>query len=89
MMDLRKMMFRDVYTNPVAKSEESKVQLMFDAMFQYYLADPDRLPEKYRMAIDEGEQVEVVICDYISGMTDQYCIRTFEGIYVPKSWEVM
>ncbi len=88
MQDLRQMMFRDVYTNPIAKSEETKVRLLFGVLFDYYRKDPTRLPEKYRNAIEEGEQVEVVICDYISGMTDQYCIRTFEKIYIPRAWDV-
>jgi dGTPase len=88
MQDLRQMMFRDVYTNPIAKSEETKVRLLFGVLFDYYRKDPARLPEKYRNAIEEGEQVEVVICDYISGMTDQYCIRTFEKIYIPRAWDV-
>ena len=34
-----------------------------------------------------GEEKERVVCDYISGMTDQYCIHKFEEIYVPKSWD--
>ena len=29
---------------------------------------------------------EIVVCDYISGMTDQYAIYKFEEFYVPKAW---
>lgn len=89
MMDLRQMMFRDVYTNPIAKSEERKVQLLFEVLFDYYRKDAGRLPEKYQKAVSDGEKIETVICDYISGMTDQYCIRTFEKIYIPRAWDVL
>jgi dGTPase len=86
MQMLRKLMFQDVYTNPVAKSEEEKVVLLFGVMYRHYQLHPEALPEKYDLAVREGEDLDRVICDYISGMTDQYCIRTFEGIYVPASW---
>ncbi|MBR2189368.1 MAG: deoxyguanosinetriphosphate triphosphohydrolase [Eubacterium sp.] len=86
---LREVMFEDVYTNPVAKQEEEKVVLLFGELYHYYESRPEALPEKYRQLIDSGEQEAVVICDYISGMTDQYCIRTFEGIFVPNAWDVL
>ncbi len=89
MAQLRKLMFQDVYTNPVAKKEEAKVVLLFDVLYHYYERRPEALPEKFRGMIDSGEEIAAVICDYISGMTDQYCIRTFEDIYVPHAWDVL
>lgn len=88
MRDLRKLMFQTVYTNPIAKSEEKKVQLLFEVLFDYYRKNPEQLPDKYRESVSQGECLDVVICDYISGMTDQYCIRTFEKIYIPRAWDV-
>jgi dGTPase len=37
---------------------------------------------------DEGESQERIICDYISGMTDQYCITKFNEYFMPKAWVV-
>ena len=37
MMDLRQYMFTSVYTNPLAKSEESKAYEMITLLFEYYL----------------------------------------------------
>lgn len=85
---LRSLMFEDVYTNYAAKKEEAKVVLLFGVLYDYYRNNPEQLPEKYRRMADEGETIDTVICDYISGMTDQYCIRTFENIYVPHRWDV-
>ena len=28
------------------------------------------------------------VCDYISGMTDQYSMEKFREIYIPRAWEV-
>lgn len=82
---LRKVMFQDVYTNPAAKSEETKVDALFRALFDYYMNSPQALPKAYRA--QEEDKIEQNICDFISGMTDQYCIRSFEKIFVPKSWD--
>ena len=47
------------------------------------------LPDEYREALEDGESADRVICDYISGMTDQYCVNRFEDIFIPKSWDVL
>ena len=33
-----------------------------------------------------GDAKEQVVCDYIAGMTDEYAIRKFSEIYIPKAW---
>ena len=45
------------------------------------------LPEEYRMIADE-EGKERAVCDYISGMSDRFAVRSFEELFVPKSWSV-
>jgi len=88
MMTFRKLMFADVYTNPVAKSEEVKVDRMLTEMYRYYNEHLELLKGEYRKMLDQGEPPERVVCDYISGMTDQYAIHKFREIYIPKSWDV-
>ena len=86
MMDLRKFMFEYVYTNPSAKKEESKVKNIIEGLYDYYLVRYHELPEDYIRRAEEGDGCERAVCDYIAGMTDQYAIKKFEEIYVPKSW---
>ena len=38
------------------------------------------------MLENRGESLEDVVCDYISGMTDQYAIQKFQEYFVPRSW---
>jgi dGTPase len=89
MILLRRLMFADVYTNPTAKREEIKVTRMLGEMYRYYMENQQLLKGEYRKLLDQGEPPEKVVCDYISGMTDQYCINRFQEIYVPKPWDVM
>lgn len=88
MMEIRKLMFRIVYTDSIAKVEEVKVTRMLEQMYHYYMDHPEDMTKEFRMLLCEGEPKEKVICDYISGMTDQYCIHCYNALFVPKSWDI-
>ena len=89
MMNLRQYMFTSVYTNPLAKSEESKAYEMITLLFEYYLKHIDEMPDEFKYLINEcGEDEEQVVCDYIAGMSDQYSVSTFQTIFIPKSWKM-
>ena len=80
-------MFSDVYTNPVAKSEEDKVQGILEKLYDYYVKNPESLPvEMQAIARHEGRERAAV--DYISGMTDGYAMEKFGEIYIPFAWTV-
>ncbi len=82
---LRDFLFARVYRNPVAKSEESKAQEMLMRLFEYFVANPDKMPSLYRGNC-ETESVERCVCDFISGMTDRYAIEVYSDLYIPKVW---
>ena len=85
---LRELMFANVYRSPIAKKEEVKAKRMLTELYEYYTEHPEQLSSEYRRLIEQGEEKGQVVCDYISGMTDQYSIHKFEEIFVPKSWAV-
>lgn len=84
---LRAFMFENVYTNPEAKSEEGKAKEVVKSLYGYYVKNPVRMPPEYRL-IWERSDVHRAVCDYISGMSDRYCIATYEEIFIPKSWSI-
>lgn len=89
MKDIRKFMFQRVYTNPVAKSEEGKAENMIEALYEYYENHLEQLPAEYlEMMEKQGESVPRVVCDYISGMTDQFALKKYSEIFIPKSWQI-
>ena len=89
MMELRSLMFRNVYENPVAKKEEERAMKMLTELYEYYTDHPEAMPEEYReLAKCRGVPKEQAVCDYISGMTDQYSMKKFRELYIPKCWEV-
>ena len=90
MTGLRSFMFKNVYTNKTAKSEEEKADRMLRTLYLYYRDNIDKLPKMYIDIInrDEEPKIERAICDYISGMSDTYSINTFRKIYIPMSWDI-
>jgi len=89
MKGLREYMFEALYKNPVAKGEEGKAEHMIKSLYAHYLNHPDELPDEYKYFLHElKEPIERVVCDYISGMSDQYSIEVFKNIYIPKAWEL-
>lgn len=88
MIELRKFMFGHVYKNPVAKGEETKAKAMIEQLFFYYMEHIELLPEKYLHMRDAGETEQRIVCDYISGMTDQYAITKFSEYFMPQAWQV-
>lgn len=88
MMDLRAIMFSSVYNNPIAKKEETKAIKMLTELYEYYIEHPKQMSREYIELIDRGEDRAQVVCDYLSGMTDQYSMEKFQEIFIPKSWSV-
>ena len=83
--NLRTFLFENVYLNPRAKGEEIKAQEMLIKLFEYYVANPEKLPSTYYKNL-ENEGVERCVCDFVSGMTDRYAIETYNDLFVPKVW---
>ncbi len=84
---LRSFMFERVYRNPVAKGEESKAKAMLQQLFEYYIAHPEALPEDFQPQLS-FDGMERTVCDYIAGMTDNYAVHKYTGIFVPAGWNI-
>lgn len=82
----RSFMFEAVYTNPEAKGEEHKAELLVEQLYEHYLSHMDVLPGYMLNRLDEGDSKERVVCDYISAMTDRFAIERYEELYIPKTW---
>lgn len=82
---LHEFLFERVYTNPLAKGEESKVSGIVSGIYDHIVKHPDELPEEYRI-VAWTDGMERAIVDYIAGMTDRYAVEIYKQFYVPKSW---
>ena len=87
LQDLRSFMFERVYRNPVAKGEESKAKEMIARMYEYYISNPQALPEDFQPQLS-FDGMERTVCDYIAGMTDKYAVDKYTEIFIPATWQV-
>ena len=85
--ELREFMFDRVYRNPVAKGEESKAKAMLQRLFEYYVANPNAMPEDFQPQLS-FDGMERTVCDYIAGMTDNYAVYKYTEIFIPTGWQV-
>lgn len=87
MKELRKFLFKTVYNNPIAKSEEVQAERLVTYLYEYYLVHLDKLPPFYTKLMEEfSEPKEKVVCDYIAGMSDDFAIKKIEEVFVPIRW---
>ena len=84
-MELRAFLFEHVYTNPDAKGEEGRAEALLEALYHYFIKNPDEMPKEYLPTVVE-EGVPRAVCDYISGMTDRYAINLYKSIFIPRAW---
>ena len=87
-LTLKRFLFEAVYKNPVAKGEEGKAKDIVRYLFAYYVANPHKLPDFYR-SIAEEETPARAAADFISGMSDRYCVDLYENMVIPRSWPVL
>ena len=81
MSALRTFMFEHVYLGPEARREGEKIKVVVKTLFDHYCAHPEEIPA----SIPDGE-LSRRVTDWIAGMTDRFCIRTFETLSVPTAF---
>ncbi len=80
-------MYDNVYLNPTAKGEESKVAGILGGIFEHYVKYPEKLPQEYR-DIAEEDGLQRAVSDYVSGMTDKYAMFVYGEVYIPAAWQI-
>ncbi len=86
-LELRSFLFKNVYYGTAAQEEHDKAYGIVTTMFEYFMKNPDKMPDEYKMSIEEFG-TERIVCDYIAGMTDSYAISVFNDLFIPKVWSL-
>ena len=74
---LREWMFKNVYVDSPAKIEEVKARHIVKTLFEHYT---NYLAEYS----NNDKKIELLVTDYISGMTDQYAIEKYKEKFIPR-----
>jgi dGTPase len=78
--ELRRYLFRRLYTNPAVSEPNERAGKMLEDLFKYYLAHPAEVGESSRKRANKTGWHRA-ICDYLSGMTDRYTILEHRRLF--------
>mgnify|MGYP000455391996 CR=1 FL=1 len=96
---LRDFNYKRIYNNPLIKTQKDKVRGMFDALYTRFLSDvkagridaPIFTDHINRIDANDASQAyfggtspEIIVIDYIAGMTDDYFMNIFHEIFTPR-----
>ena len=73
-----------VYQHPRVVRMATKSETFIEQLFDLFAATPRQLPIKYQRRI-KSEGLKTVIADYISGMTDRYCLDEYRKAFFPQT----
>lgn len=80
MKELRSFLMSQFYCNKKVEKQIEQGKKVIKKLFLHYLKNPKKLPAPFAAMIRGGERIEIVIKDYIAGMTDHFAEEVFEKI---------
>lgn len=83
MRELREFMFKNIYLGEILKVEREKAKFILESVIEFYTKKPEKMPRLYKDIVEE-EGIYRGVADYVSGMSDDYCLNKFNEIYIPK-----
>ena len=80
---LKGLLWKQFYHHYRVVRMADKAKRFIGELFHLYLKKPEQLPNTTRLRIGRGEEPHRVICDYIAGMTDRYCLEEYKKLFDP------
>lgn len=84
MMSLRAFMFKNVYNDTRSEVQGEKIENLILALYNHYKTNPQDMGDHLKLYKDED--IDRIVTDYVSGMTDQFAIEKFKELFLPTSF---
>ena len=68
-----------VYLHPTNLARQKRCRVILHELFDAFAARPELLPPRYVKRV-ETDGLERVICDFLAGMTDRYCLWQYQQV---------
>jgi len=75
----KRYLYDTLYTCPALVLEHSKAEEVVTELFQFWVDEPEELPEAYFAEV-ESEGIARVVADYIAGMTDTFILLQYAEV---------
>lgn len=80
--ELKRFLFKYLYQHYRVERMAVKAGRIIRDLFRAYVANPRILPPQFFERV-EKDGIEVVVCDYIAGMTDRYALTEYKKLFDP------
>ncbi len=80
---LKAFLWTHLYHHYRVERMADKAKRFIGELFQLYLSKPQQLPKTTRSRIERGDNPARVVCDYLAGMTDRYCLEEYKKLFDP------
>jgi dGTPase len=78
-LEEKRYLYETLYTCPALELEHSKAEEVVTELFDFWINDPEELPDAYVAEI-EDEGLARVVADYIAGMTDNFILLQYAEV---------
>ena len=75
----KRYLYNTLYTCSALELEHSKAEEVVTELFEFWIAEPEELPDSYFAEV-EGEGLARVVADYIAGMTDNFILLQYADV---------
>ena len=74
---IKKFLFDKVYNHSHLSDKRQYSKKVISTLFTYFVKNNNKLPADWR---NQNIEIERLICDYISGMTDRFALNLYKEI---------
>ncbi len=82
---LKRLLWTQFYQHARVLRMAQEAKRYIAELFAFYLRQPAQLPNTPRSRLDRGDDPSRVVCDYIAGMTDRYCLEAYKKYVDPSA----
>jgi dGTPase len=78
-LEEKRYLYNTLYTCPALELEHSKAEEVVTELFEFWVEEPEELPDAYFADI-ESQGLARVVADYIAGMTDNFILMQYAEV---------
>lgn len=83
---LRTFLFQKIYQGERAQREEARARRLLILLFEYYMENWSPWEREFSHPLGKDLPPQVIIADYIAGMTDRYALKKGQSLLLPRPW---
>jgi len=75
---LEEFLLKNFYQNELVIQMTDRIKAGLEQLFEKYCQNPDLMPPYFQKMVEQ-ERLQRIVCDYIAGMTDRFCLKMVSG----------